>query len=231
MGGVTRRFPTLKFAFLECGVGWAAALYSDLIGHWEKRNIKVMENYDPANMNQELFLDLCRKYGGPMLEGRLDEVAKWGSSRISTREDPAMLDEFAPCKISEKREIKDLFVPHFYFGCEADDPITAWAFDATKNPYGAKLNAIFSSDIGHWDVVDMRDVTAEAYELVEKGLLNEDEFRDFAFANAASMWSSMNPNFFKGTIVEGEVAKLLNGRTTRADGESDAARVRSGVVG
>jgi hypothetical protein len=232
MGGVTRRFPSLKFAFLECGVGWAAALYSDLIGHWEKRNIKAMENYDPANMNQELFLDLCRKYGGPMFEGRLGDLAKLSSRSgvLATREDPAMLDEFAPCKIVEKREIKDLFVPHFYFGCEADDPITAWAFDTKKNPFGAKLNAIFSSDIGHWDVVDMRDVTAEAYELVEHGLLNEDEFREFAFANAARMWCSMNPTFFKDTIVEGEVARLLRTETTPADCASEVPPARHNAV-
>ena len=93
-----------------------------------------------------------------------------------------MLDEFAPCRINDKRDIKDLFVPDFYFGCEADDPVTAWAFDTKKNPYGAKLKAIFSSD-----VVDMRGVTAEAYELIEHGLLNEDEFRDFMFTNAARM--------------------------------------------
>jgi predicted TIM-barrel fold metal-dependent hydrolase len=232
MGGVTRRFPSLKFAFLECGVGWAAALYSDLIGHWEKRNIKAMENYDPANMNQELFLDLCRKYGGPMFEGRLGDLAKLSSRSgvLATREDPAMLDEFAPCRIVEKREIKDLFVPHFYFGCEADDPITAWAFDTKKNPFGAKLNAIFSSDIGHWDVVDMRDVTAEAYELVEHGLLNEDEFREFAFANAARMWCSMNPTFFKDTIVEGEVARLLRTETTPADCASEVPPARHNAV-
>jgi predicted TIM-barrel fold metal-dependent hydrolase len=42
MGGVTRRFPTLNFAFLECGVGWACVLYSDLIGHWEKRHLKAL---------------------------------------------------------------------------------------------------------------------------------------------------------------------------------------------
>jgi predicted TIM-barrel fold metal-dependent hydrolase len=220
MGGVTRRFPSLKFAFLECGVGWAVTLYSDLIGHWEKRNIKAMENYDPANLNEELFVDLCRRYGGPIFEGRLNEVVRWGvSAGLSTQEEPAMLDEFAPCGINDKREIKELFVPHFYFGCEADDPTTAWAFDTKKNPYGAKLNAIFSSDIGHWDVVDMRDVTAEAYELVEHGLLNEDEFRDFTFANAARMRCSMNPNFFKGTIIEGQVATLLGGGTAGTEGK------------
>src|SRR4029079_12698189 len=32
MGGVTQRFPTLKFAFLEGGVGWACNLHADLIG-------------------------------------------------------------------------------------------------------------------------------------------------------------------------------------------------------
>jgi Amidohydrolase len=209
MGGVTRRFPSLKFAFLECGAGWGVTLYSDLIGHWEKRNLKAMENYDPANLDEELFVDLCRRYGGRIFEGRLTDAIRSASAGLSSHEDPAMLDEFAPCRINDKREIKDLFVPHFYFGCEADDPVTAWAFDTKKNPYGAKLNAIFSSDIGHWDVVDIRGVTAEAYELIEHGLLNEDEFRDFMFSNAARMWGSMNPNFFKGTVVEREAAKVL----------------------
>ena len=39
LGGVTRRFPDMNFAFLEGGVAWAAALYCDIIGHWEKRNL------------------------------------------------------------------------------------------------------------------------------------------------------------------------------------------------
>jgi hypothetical protein len=64
----------------------------------------------------------------------------------------------------------------------------------------------------------MRDVTAEAYELVEHGLLNEDEFREFTFANEARMRCSMNPNFYKGTIVEGEVATLLGGGTAGKQG-------------
>ena len=42
LGGVTRRFPAMNFAFLEGGVAWAAALYCDLIGHWEKRNLAAL---------------------------------------------------------------------------------------------------------------------------------------------------------------------------------------------
>ena len=58
--------------------------------------------------------------------------------------------------------------------------------------------------------------------MVEHSLLNEDEFRDFAFANVARMQCSMNPNFFKGTIVEDEVAKLLGTETAPAEGRSEA---------
>ena len=49
LGGVTRRFPTMNFAFLEGGVAWAAALFSDIVGHWEKRNLAALRaNLDPA---------------------------------------------------------------------------------------------------------------------------------------------------------------------------------------
>ena len=97
--------------------------------------------------------------------------------------------------------------------------------DTKKNPYGAKLYAIFGADIGHWDVVATREVTSEAYELVEHGLLDEDEFRDFTFTNAARMWGSMNPNFFKGTVVESEAAKVLAVETKRT-GAKDASSTR-----
>ena len=41
-------------------------------------------------------------------------------------------------------------MPRFYFGCEADDPINSWAFQA--NAFGARLGAVFGSDIGNFDV-------------------------------------------------------------------------------
>src|SRR4029077_3395712 len=63
MGGVTRRFPKLKFAFLEGGVGWACQLYGDLIGHWEKRNLEALEAVNPQNLNQKLLLELAQAYG------------------------------------------------------------------------------------------------------------------------------------------------------------------------
>jgi predicted TIM-barrel fold metal-dependent hydrolase len=209
-GGVTRRFPQLSFAFLEGGVGWACTLYGDLVGHWEKHNVKFIEHFNPANLDEQLMRELFVKYGSPSLARKLDEKEHrshllWGS-REEREED---LDEWARCQIERKEEVRDLFIPRFYFGCEGDDRVTSWAFDAKKHPMRARLNAIYGSDLGHWDLPDMRDAAAEAYELVEKGVLSEEDFRDFVFANPVRLKTALNPDFFKGTVVEQEVEKLL----------------------
>jgi predicted TIM-barrel fold metal-dependent hydrolase len=208
MSGVTRRFPTLKFGFLESGVGWACNLYADLIGHWEKRNVRSVENYNPANLNHELLRDLYRRYGGKLVQEKLGDLSQGSGLLAGTREDAAARDDWAACGINTAEDIQRLFVPHFYFGCEADDPLNATAFNRKMNPFGARLRAIFSSDIGHWDVPDMAEVLEEAYELVERDLLSEDDFRDFVFTNPVTLWTGMNPDFFKGTVVESDVEKL-----------------------
>ena len=41
---------------------------------------------------------------------------------------PEQLDDFEACDIKKASDIRDLFVPNFYFGCEADDPVNSWAF-------------------------------------------------------------------------------------------------------
>ena len=116
------------------------------------------------------------------------------------------------CQIEKAEDIRDLFVPNFYFGCEADDPLNATAFNRKMNPFGAQLRAIFSSDIGHWDVPDMTEVLEEAYELVEDEVITEEDFRDFVFTNPVSLWAGMNPDFFKGTVVETATAQAYHER-------------------
>jgi hypothetical protein len=68
------------------------------------------------------------------------------------------------CRLRRQSEedIRDLFIPNFYFGCEADDRTTAYAFNDRLNHMGVKLKAFFSSDIGHWDVPDMTHVLSDA---------------------------------------------------------------------
>ncbi|MGH7986912.1 MAG: amidohydrolase family protein [Candidatus Binataceae bacterium] len=210
LGGVTRRFPKLNFAYLEGGVGWACMLYSDLIGHWKKRNAQALEDINPANLNREMLAHLVRQYGGEALAAKLKEWKIGGEELSPASADPAIsLDDFAACKIERARDIQELFVPHFYFGCESDDPANAWAFNAKANPYGARLGAVFGSDIGHFDVPDMAGVLHEAYELVDDGLITSDDFRDFVFTNPVRLWAGNNPDFFKGTVVEGAARAAL----------------------
>ena len=209
MGGVTRRFPTLKFGFLESGVGWGADLYAGIIARWEKRNPKGLENYNPANLNRELLFDLYRRYGGQIVQEKLNDASKSLGLLGGTGEDLTTLDDWARCNIERAEDIRDLFVPNFYFGCEADDPLNATAFNSKMNPFGARLRAIFSSDIGHWDVPDMTEVLEEAYELVEQEVITEEDFRDFVFTNPVTLWTGMNPDFFKGTVVEQAAARAI----------------------
>jgi hypothetical protein len=211
--GVTRRFPTLKFAFLECGAAWASALLGDLVGRWGKRNRQAMENYNPAHIDRKLLFDLYREYADKRMLEKLPEVMEMEVQLQEQLEDPETIDEFERCGIERAEDVIDLFVPHFFFGCEGDDPTLGCAFSQRLNPYGAKLGALLSSDISHWDVPDMKDVLCEAYELVERGTIDADDFRDFAFTNPAKLWAGMNPDCFKGTAVESAVKKYLNSVT------------------
>lgn len=205
LNGVTRRFPMLKFAFLEGGVGWACMLYSDLIGHWKKRNLQALDNTNPANLNVDTLAECFRRYGAAALTAHVDQL----ESLHHLLGDVEAVDDFARCGITHPADIRDLFVSNFYFGCEADDPVNAWAFRSQVNPFNVKLHAIMGSDIGHFDVVDMTTVLAEAHELVDDGLLDEDDFRDFVFGNPVRLWAGANPDFFKGTAIEKQAADYL----------------------
>jgi len=207
-GGVTRRFPELNFAFLEGGVGWACSLYADLIGHWEKRKRDALENTKPANLDRAGLLALVEKYGRPAVVDmvRRGEGLDDNGDGTGGVED---LDDYSRCKITRKEDFNDLYVRPYYFGCEADDPINAWAFNKKANPMNSRLNALFSSDIGHFDVPDMTEVVPEAYELVEHELLSDEDFKDFMFTNAVRFWGRTNPDFFKGTVVEKQAAEVL----------------------
>jgi predicted TIM-barrel fold metal-dependent hydrolase len=209
LGGVTRRFPELRFAFLEGGVGWGSQLFGDLIEHWERRNAKALENMRPDKLDRNLLMSLVEKYGYKEHAAALKERDGWPDPELHLTGGVADLDDFAACKITRKQDWVDLYATPYYFGCEADDRMNAVAF-GKGNPFGAQLNAIYSSDIGHFDVIDMRDPLPEAYELVEDGHINEANFRDFVFANAVRLWGTQNPNFFKGTVVEKEAAAVLN---------------------
>ena len=201
MGGVPLRFPSLRFGFLECGVGWAPDLLHSLEEHWEKRAGKAIEAYDPRKIDHGELKDLLTRHGfAPQAP-----LGGAGDTSIG----PWVRDEFADSAITRKEQLRDMFAHQFFFGCEADDISIYRAFHGRGNPFGIQMQAFFSSDIGHWDVPDMRSVVLESRKLFDRGLLGDEDYRAFAFENPARLHLTMNARFFEGTSVDEATKPLL----------------------
>ena len=209
LGGVVRRHPRLNFGFMEGGVSWACQLYLDLIEHWKKRRRTGLQ--DPRNTDPAELERLIHAYGDGRLKARAGAIVgtpdvfrpACSFDELVRAED--MHDDFAAAGISSKDDVRSTF-DHYYFGCEADDRATMWAFDKRL---GARLRPVFSSDFAHFDVPEFAEVVPEAYEMLERGFLTEPDFREFTFTNAARLHTGNNPGFFAGTAVEQAVAKEL----------------------
>jgi predicted TIM-barrel fold metal-dependent hydrolase len=206
-GGVTYRFPDLRFGFLEGGVAWGQSLYCRMLEHWGKRNAEAILRLDPSRLDGARFGELIDRYGHPRVQAHRDRLVAdslWADH-------PEELDDWRSCGITRPEDVRDRFVPPFFFGCEGDDVLNANAFDERTNPFGARLGAMFGSDIGHFDVEDMREIVEEVYELVEDGLFTERDFRDFMCHNPIRLHGGMNADFFDGTPIEAEAKKVLSG--------------------
>jgi hypothetical protein len=210
LGGVTNRFPTLKFGFLEGGSSWACQLLVDLIEHWEKRSADGLEATRPTNLDVDALTELVRQHGDETFVRHFEAGAGQMARNDGNSGGIEDLDDFHHAGITSKADIGELFIDRFWFGCESDDRMNGWAFSKLHNPFGAQLHAMLGSDIGHFDVVNMAGVLPEAFELVEKDVMTAEDFRDFVFTNPARFWGESNPDFFTGTSVEKSVAELLD---------------------
>ena len=191
----------MRFAFLEGGGSWGCTLLADLISHWEKRNAEAVQLLSPKNLDRMRLHDLVKQFGTEAMNqgwtSFLEILDRGMGNNV-----PEQLDDFVACQIKNEKELSDLCVPNFFFGCEADDANLVHAFNRKVNPFSTQLSAVLSSDISHFDVSDMTEVLAEAWELVEDHGLSEEDFYSFAFGNAVRLWGDLNPNFFDGTVVE-----------------------------
>lgn len=223
LGGVTKRFPDLRIGFLEGGVAWACSLYADLIGHFEKRGGDAIRSLDPERLDVDALMEFFEAHAAAPVKAKRDLI-RTHFSQPGAR--PEELDEFRAIGVTRAEEIRERFVPNFYFGCEADDPLVPWAFSGRVNPFGARLRAMLGSDISHWDVSDMTEPIAESYEAVEDGKMTEGDYREFAFDNAVRLHGGMTADFFAGTIVEAEAKALLamDGRRESASSAGAANR-------
>jgi len=191
-------------------VSWACQMCLDMIEHWEKRRragLQYPSETDVAQLNQ-----FIQNYGDPRLKANaaalmnsLDAFRPECSLEELSRPE-FVFDDFEAAGVNSKDDIRAVFSGNFYFGCEADDRATMWAFDPRM---GVRLRPVFSSDFTHFDVPDFSEVIPEAYEMVDRGFVTEQDFREFTFTNAARLHTRNNPDFFKGTVVERAVAAEL----------------------
>ena len=208
MGGVPARFPELGFGFLECGAGWACDLLHSLEEHWEKRNVAGLAHYDPSRLDRPRLHQLLAEYGGPEFVAKNSaRSARAYDEGIERHDRAADRDEWAQTGVREEHDFARIFT-NFYFGCEADDPSVYRALDARGNPMRARLQPIFSSDIGHWDVPDISEVLLESHRLVDKGILTDTDYRDFVFTYPAQLHLKANPDFFANTAITSSVTQL-----------------------
>ena len=145
MGGVPLRFPKLRFAFQEGGTAWACNLYSDVIGHWEKRNAEAVKKYDPAELDCALLGKLFEQFAEGPVRQRLNRLDEGLGLLSEPMLEGASIDDFAESWISSPEDVRDVFTNQYFFGCEADDPMAAAAFDERLNPLGARIPALFAS--------------------------------------------------------------------------------------
>jgi hypothetical protein len=211
LGGVTHRFPSLPFAFQECGVWWAAALLADAVEHWERFNRDALKRYfDRSRFDAAEVARLVQEYT-PEHAGSASIEAISATLLLGADEGDAT--EWDALAVSSPEELVGRFTKSFFFGCESDDRMVAHAF-AQANPLGCELRAMLGSDISHPDTPDLGAILPNAFSLVKEGLVQPVQFERFVFANAVDCFTRMNPGFFDGTAVETDVRRQLqsNGR-------------------
>ena len=138
LGGVTRRFPELRFAFLEGGVGWACQLFGDLIEHWERRSATALERMHPDKLDRAKLLSLVEKYGYDDIAAALrergglpDPEQAYLTGGIEN------IDDFSACKIIRKEDWVDLFAKPLLFrlrGRRPDERHRFWPQQPVRVP-------------------------------------------------------------------------------------------------
>ena len=183
--------------------------YSDLIGHWKNRSRRALEEVNPANPDRKPMHELFERFGGKQLADRLDKNSIFDGLGATGTGNVKELNDLSACGIGRPEDILELLTRNLYCGGEADDPINAWAFNLRVNPYHAGIKTLRGSDIGHLDVGNMKEVIEETYELVEDGLVTEEDLREFVFINPLRFWGEGRFDFFRATVLENEAADTL----------------------
>ena len=222
MGGVTRRFPDLPFAFLEGGAAWAVALYADLdrsLGEAQRRRHRPAQPREPRPRAARVAPRAVREQGRYQSGVAARRPAARRTRRRSTSGRRA--------GSRRKEDFHDLFVRSFFFGCEADDPLTAGAFNARLNPFGSHGSRRCSARTSRTGTYPTcRRCSKRRTRWSSTAGSPTDDFRDFMFTNPVTFFTRTNPAFFAGTAVEADVDKFLAEHLSGPGPDRDARHAR-----
>lgn len=204
LGGVTARFPELRVAILEGGAAIGVQIYVSLVTNWHKRGGEAIARLDPDRLDRTMLAKLLTEDDPTLARFPIEQLMGAHGRMTQPR------DDYAAANITSVDDIRDRFCVPFAWGCEGDDPLTGVAFDR-RITGGPLVPAMFASDLGHWDVPEFDEPLHEAFELLEHGILDSDQLRDFLFTNPLRFYSSLDPDFFAGTAVERAATASISG--------------------
>jgi len=152
--GVLERFPSLRFGFLEAGVGWLPDLMHGLHEHWQKRIVHFDPEVQPSA--SEFVREFARERAP---DGRLGLVRK-------ARQLMSVILSTAPPERVSRAELEAFWYEHpdlprdpweyvergqVFLSLEPDDPAAVWLPKAMGEA-GRRVCGL-AVDYGHWDAV------------------------------------------------------------------------------
>ena len=194
LGGVTRRFPGLAFGLLEGGVAWACALLADLrraLGEAQPRRDPAPR---PGAHRHRAAAEALRRATATGASAPTSPGLRESFTRLEP--EPPELDEWRGAAASSSARGRSSSSSCRASTSAARPTTRPWPGPSTRARTRAarKLRAMFSSDIGHWDVPDMAEILARGPRAGgATASSREADFRDFVFANPVRFYTSANP--------------------------------------
>ena len=181
LSGVTHRFPdAARSGSSKAAWRGRAALFSDLVGHWEKRNARRRSAaLDPDRARRRRARWRCSTATATSACARARRRSARTSPRPAAR--PEQLDEFAAAGLRVGRRPPRPVRAELLLRLRGRRPARRVGVRRARQSRRARGCARSSArDISHWDVPDMTEPVEEAYELVEDGMIGERRVRGAA---------------------------------------------------
>ena len=149
--GVMEAYPSLRFGFLEAGVGWLPDLMHSLHEHWQKRILRFDPGIEPSPA--EFLRELVRERGRAGQPGAFQKARALMQMLFTPSEQAASPDELERFRHEHPKLLRDpmayLERGQIFLTIEPDDPAPGY-LETALGPMGRRVCGM-AVDYGHWD--------------------------------------------------------------------------------